>query len=210
MLDDIKIVKLTATQISIEDFNILTKSCNGEHVIRNTSAYGIISQEFKNIFTNRIELLMSFICPITQKIMIDPVLCADDINYERQSITLWLETHDTSPVSGQPLVNKDLISNDRLRDVIQTFQQQLGATTQSSSSDEKPVHPVEIIDQSKLIEQTSDMFFLKSILSLFRNQRDPYLLYADHLITYKMDCSLPMDNEHPQEGLDRFGFSNLD
>jgi hypothetical protein len=199
LIDDIKIVKLTSEQISIEDFNTLTKSCNREYMVSNTSSYGIISQEFKNIFTNRIELLISFICPITRTIMIDPVICADNITYEREAITLWLETNNISPFFGQPLISKDLIPNDSLRDAIQMFQRERSGATQSSSSDGN-------LDQSKLMEYNSSMFFLKSILSLFRNERDPYLLYSDHLSAYQMDCSLPRRVESAQGGLERMDF----
>ena len=66
----------------------------------------------------------SFICPITQTVMADPVVCADGITYEREAITLWMNSQNISPVTNQPLFNKDLTPNARLRAAILTFQQQ--------------------------------------------------------------------------------------
>ena len=65
-----------------------------------------------------------FICPITEQMMADPVICADGITYERQAISIWLESRDISPVTGYPLHHKNLTPNDHLRGAIQEFQQQ--------------------------------------------------------------------------------------
>ncbi len=51
--------------------------------------------------------------------MIDPVICADGVTYERAAITLWLQTENISPVTGQLLKHTDLSPNDRLRASIQ-------------------------------------------------------------------------------------------
>ena len=38
--------------------------------------------------------------------MLDPVVAADGHSYERASILMWLEAHDTSPLTGagQPCI----------------------------------------------------------------------------------------------------------
>jgi hypothetical protein len=69
-----------------------------------------------------------FICPITEQIMVDPVICADGITYEKQAITLWLQTHDISPVMGQPLNHKMLIPNDQMKAAIQNFERDRGSS----------------------------------------------------------------------------------
>ena len=66
----------------------------------------------------------AFLCPITQVLMGDPVLCSDGMTYERSAIELWMRTQNVSPVTGQALFHKDLTPNDRLRAAIQAFQQQ--------------------------------------------------------------------------------------
>jgi len=65
----------------------------------------------------------NFICPITQTIMVDPVMCEDGITYERSAITQWLQSHNTSPVTRQ-VINKNLISNLALRNTISDYQKQ--------------------------------------------------------------------------------------
>ena len=63
----------------------------------------------------------SFLCPITQEIMRDPVTCADGHSYERASIERWLATHNTSPKTGAELPNQALIPNHALRNAIEEW-----------------------------------------------------------------------------------------
>eukprot|EP00966_Prymnesium_polylepis_P316020 7301632-Prymnesium_polylepis.1 len=44
--------------------------------------------------------------PCDPQLLEDPVLTADGQTYERSAIARWLETHGTSPLSGEPLENK--------------------------------------------------------------------------------------------------------
>ena len=63
----------------------------------------------------------SFLCPITQEIMREPVTCADGHSYERASIELWLATHNTSPKTGAQLPNQALTPNHALRNAIEEW-----------------------------------------------------------------------------------------
>jgi tyrosine-protein kinase shark len=63
----------------------------------------------------------SFLCPIDQDIMRDPVTCADGHSYQRDSIELWLATHNTSPKTGAQLSNKTLTPNHALRNAIEEW-----------------------------------------------------------------------------------------
>ena len=56
-----------------------------------------------------------FLCPITMEPMTDPVFAADGHVYDRASIESFLETHDTSPLTNEPLATKSLTPNDALR-----------------------------------------------------------------------------------------------
>ena len=58
-----------------------------------------------NSYTEHLEIPNNYLCPITHKIMLEPVIAADDNIYERGSIEKWFETHDTSPVTGEVLSN---------------------------------------------------------------------------------------------------------
>ena len=60
-----------------------------------------------------------FICPITQTIMVDPVLGSDGRTYERIAITEWLRTHTTSPITREPMTTASLTSNYALRSMIE-------------------------------------------------------------------------------------------
>ena len=57
-------------------------------------------------------------CPITNELMLDPVICADGHSYERAGIAEWLQDHDTSPSADAVLEHKHLIPNHALRKVI--------------------------------------------------------------------------------------------
>ena len=63
----------------------------------------------------------NYVCPITAEIMTDPVTTLDGFTYEREAITEWLRTKDTSPKTGATLESKTLIPNYSLRSVIRAF-----------------------------------------------------------------------------------------
>jgi hypothetical protein len=49
----------------------------------------------KNKMTDSIS---SFLCPITRKLMTDPVIDPDGNSYERSAIENWLKEYSTSPI----------------------------------------------------------------------------------------------------------------
>ena len=52
--------------------------------------------------------------------MVRPALCVGDgHSYEEAAIAQWLQTHSTSPVTGQPLATTELLPNHALRQMIQ-------------------------------------------------------------------------------------------
>ena len=59
-----------------------------------------------------------FICPLSQVIMIDPVVTADGTSYERQHIEAYLKTHASGPSSPGPLPFKVVFPNTALRAII--------------------------------------------------------------------------------------------
>ncbi|CAM6044565.1 unnamed protein product [Sphagnum compactum] len=76
-----------------------------------------------------------FIDCITQEVMQDPVITADGHSYERSAILRWLQTHDTSPITGEVLpplpgvngtvVDKTLRPNHILRGQIIEYRENL-------------------------------------------------------------------------------------
>ena len=62
--------------------------------------------------------LPAAICPITQEIMEDPVVCADGHSYERAAITQWLLSRDTSPATNTSLLHRNVVPNYALRNLM--------------------------------------------------------------------------------------------
>ena len=56
-----------------------------------------------------------YLCVITQALMKQPVITSDGHTYERAAISQWLETHATSPRTGNALPDKVLRPNHNLR-----------------------------------------------------------------------------------------------
>ncbi|KAH3743763.1 rac gtpase [Pelomyxa schiedti] len=65
--------------------------------------------------------LPEFLDPVTEELMQDPVIAADGHTYERSDLLVWLSRHDTSPVTGAPLANKELEPNEKLHARIEEF-----------------------------------------------------------------------------------------
>lgn len=47
-----------------------------------------------------------YICPISQQIFLEPVLCQDGQIYEKQMIQKWIEENPTSPITRQPITSQ--------------------------------------------------------------------------------------------------------
>ncbi|GAX73849.1 hypothetical protein CEUSTIGMA_g1299.t1 [Chlamydomonas eustigma] len=96
----------------------------------NTSIQNPGSASMRALFTKGSSMLREstpegpppmFICPITQEIMKDPVMAADGYSYDRSSITQWLQTHHTSPMTNTQLPHKTLTPNHALRSSIMEY-----------------------------------------------------------------------------------------
>lgn len=62
-------------------------------------------------------------CPITNKVMNDPVMDSEGNTFERSAIEEWLVTHGTSPISRNAMAVSDLVPNRGLRNAIDEFRQ---------------------------------------------------------------------------------------
>ena len=62
-----------------------------------------------------------YICPITREVMENPVVAADGFSYELPAIRAWLSQHNTSPITREVLVHKNLTPNLHLRSLIAEF-----------------------------------------------------------------------------------------
>lgn len=63
----------------------------------------------------------SFECPITRLIIKRPVIAADGHTYDQGAIEEWFENKKTSPLTGEPMANTNLIPNHHLKSQIEAF-----------------------------------------------------------------------------------------
>ena len=52
-----------------------------------------------------------YLCPITNQVMVEPVVDALGNTYDRDAIQKWLETNDTDPLTKEPVPDKTLNPN---------------------------------------------------------------------------------------------------
>ena len=74
----------------------------------------------------------AFLCPITHRVMHDPVLAFDGRSYEREAIEEYLKKHNKSPITGAEAITTMVFPNHDLRSRIIAF-----IEAQDSASEEK-------------------------------------------------------------------------
>jgi hypothetical protein len=62
-----------------------------------------------------------YICSITLLPMKDPVIGSDGQTYEREAITQWLQSHNNSPLTRQPMTIESLRTNHSLKSAIERW-----------------------------------------------------------------------------------------
>jgi len=65
---------------------------------------------------------VSFICPITQDVMRNPVIDRHGHTFEETAINQWLKTKTTCPMNHQPITSAELVSNRALKEMIESYQ----------------------------------------------------------------------------------------
>ena len=94
----------------------------------------------------------SFLCPISQELMRDPVVCADGHSYDRKNIARWLRAKRTSPKTGLPLEHITLTPNHALRNSIEEFMEQLIKSGRAVAPRERP--NIEHLEASEALRTT--------------------------------------------------------
>ena len=56
-----------------------------------------------------------YLCPITNEVMVEPVVDALGNTYDRDAIQKWLETNDKDPLTNEPLPDKNLNPNKAIK-----------------------------------------------------------------------------------------------
>lgn len=96
-------------------------STQGVPTSSSTDSSRILRDKLKSLADTMTQATLESECPRfcrcfhTRKIMTDPVVACDGYSYQREEIVKWLETHETSPVTGQLLANNMLFPNHQLR-----------------------------------------------------------------------------------------------
>eukprot|EP00944_MAST-04C_sp_MAST-4C-sp1_P011020 g11020.t1 len=68
-----------------------------------------------------------YLCPISQEILVDPVIADDGHTYEKTAIARWFSSGNLrSPITNQYLKTDKLIPNKTLRNLINTYKSELG------------------------------------------------------------------------------------
>ena len=74
-----------------------------------------------SLFAKGTEIFKDWICPISFKLMVDPVVAQDGHTYERTEIEKWLQNNSTSPMDRSQITNKKLYKNIGLKGAIQLW-----------------------------------------------------------------------------------------
>ena len=108
---------------------ITREKINLEILIPNFALKQII-EEYKNNLTNNNNTIKfnnifysQFLCPLSLKIMKDPVICQDGFSYERNYIMSI--KNPISPMTGQPIDLNILITNFTLKQIIEEYKNNL-------------------------------------------------------------------------------------
>ena len=67
----------------------------------------------------------SYICPIGQTILEDPVVADDGQTYERKYIIEWMKKSNTSPLTNEPFKSNDLKPNFMIKSQIENWKSKL-------------------------------------------------------------------------------------
>lgn len=62
-----------------------------------------------------------FICPITLTLMSDPYSDSDGNTYEKDAIFQWINQHNTSPITRNPMTTAVLVPNRAIKELINSF-----------------------------------------------------------------------------------------
>lgn len=147
----------------------------------------------------------TFICPITQELMIDPVIDPDGNSYERQAIEGWLQQNGTSPITRAPLSRADLRPNRALKQAIDEYRHSLepAASARASSATATALKPTELIVNSKY----ADGFVY---ISIDPPKEDTVRSPCDICCVVDTSGSMAVQAEIQNDTNEKFGLSQLD
>ncbi len=115
----IKIESLKMSDVDLEEIRLKTQSLLLEELEQEEAKY---LNDLQNLFKLKGESVpKEFVCPLTKKIMFDPVLTFDGHSFERKAVEIFLEKHDNLPFSQNPIDSKILLPNFALKQLIRDY-----------------------------------------------------------------------------------------
>ena len=82
---------------------------------------GLLANDISKQLIDNNSVPNEYICPISQKLMIDPATTLVGNTYEKSYIKEWLKDHDTDPLFNETLTDKNLIDNKGLKETIELW-----------------------------------------------------------------------------------------
>eukprot|EP00466_Bigelowiella_natans_P017965 jgi/Bigna1/74743/fgenesh1_pg.30_\ len=83
-----------------------------------------LRKAIEGLYAKTLTFPNEFLCPLTHEVLRDPVITKDGHTYERAAIELWLQRHDTSPLTNMVVLRTkekhNLFIDDRLDDKVLT------------------------------------------------------------------------------------------
>ena len=84
--------------------------------------------------------------------MTEPVCAPDGFSYERSAIDEWLQEHNTSPMTGEPIAaGVTLTPNHNLRSQIASYRQEIGASKQVEKQKQNKSNCLEVRSGPKTV-----------------------------------------------------------
>lgn len=123
-----KLVEQEITGVALQEVNALTFKFiglkNAKVVALLVSAIETLKQSYRatsNEVESKPNIPEEFVCPITKKLMLDPVLAFDGRCYDRAAIEEYLKLHNKSPITGDEAVTTMVFPNHGLKSKIIAF-----------------------------------------------------------------------------------------
>jgi hypothetical protein len=158
----------------------------------------------------------NFICPITQDIMIDPVICSDGITYEKNAIIRWLVNNNTSPVTRQSIEKSNIIPNIALRNTIQDYLKSKNISLNHTTQHLQNMQNIQNIQNIQNVQRFNppnitcdnssfyyDNYYYSMLTLKFSNNKRPNMIFAVVDTSGSMGESADIPNSGESSGLSR-------
>ena len=122
-----------------------------------------------------LSVLTSYICPISQSLMENPMMTRSGQNFERSSIMKWLDAgNEVCPITSQPLSYSGLLLNHNLKAQIQIWKENNGISSAEEYDQEEGTAYREVVasftlskdKQADIIENSHTTLRMAHLLSL--------------------------------------------